>query len=493
MNNKLSTFIALFIVAIIIISSVIAVFIIYSNEEQENDNESPKIHSVSTGLNAAPGDIINININFSDNENVTEALLFYKSEFSDKWSNKSILSGNANIQIPSSSTEDWFYYVTVNDEADNGPVGEPSIDGSRYYTITVNEIIRNFEHTVFIEEGTANWCDNCPIISDIIENLYESGNYNFYYVSLIEDQSNIAKNRLEEDYNILGYPTLFIDGGYKVMMGSLFEKSDIENEISKAEDRNAPNININVKVEYKNISDELVTNIVVQNGENSTYTGFLKIYLTEIISRWVNDYATSPYHYSFIDYIIEEEISVDANEDFEKNYTKKLTDFEVSNLDPDNLMIIGVVFNSNSVNKYSNPDETANEFDAYYADAANGSRVVEGGNLPPSIAIEYPHAGKINIFGRSFVRTIYRNTYVIGLLSETKIIANVSDYSEIDRVEFYIDDELKGNVTEEPYELSFRKIDLIKHIFRKHTVKAVVYDDIGKTAEDSLEFYGIWL
>ena len=82
---------------------------------------------------------------------------------------------------------------------------------------TVNE---DFTHTVFIEEGTATWCKACPKASENLYEIYESHDYPFYFVGLIGDMVEKADKRITEDYNIMGYPTCFVDGGYKVEVGS---------------------------------------------------------------------------------------------------------------------------------------------------------------------------------------------------------------------------------------------------------------------------------
>ena len=82
---------------------------------------------------------------------------------------------------------------------------------------TVNE---NFTHTVFVEEGTATWCQYCPDAAENLYAVYQSGDYPFYFVALIEGKVQKARNRLINDYNLYGYPTSFFDGGYKVVVGA---------------------------------------------------------------------------------------------------------------------------------------------------------------------------------------------------------------------------------------------------------------------------------
>jgi hypothetical protein len=99
------------------------------------------------------------------------------------------------------------YYVDAAAAATPGTTGEN----------TVNE---NFTHTVFVEEGTATWCVYCPGAAENLYEVYQSGDYPFYFVALIEGEVQKARNRLIYDYNLAGYPTCFFDGGYYVVVGA---------------------------------------------------------------------------------------------------------------------------------------------------------------------------------------------------------------------------------------------------------------------------------
>ncbi len=76
------------------------------------------------------GQIATVSAIFTDNVNATEATLYYTIEGLTTWNTLSLLNGSATISIPSDTTADYFYYITVDDAAGNGPVGEPSTDGS---------------------------------------------------------------------------------------------------------------------------------------------------------------------------------------------------------------------------------------------------------------------------------------------------------------------------------------------------------------------------
>ncbi len=87
-----------------------------------------------------------------------------------------------------------------------------------------NQSGAGFTHTVFLEEGTGSWCINCPYVMMALDSIYESGDYPFYHVALIEDGfsslgDTLARARLKGDYNLWGYPTCYIDGGFEVFAG----------------------------------------------------------------------------------------------------------------------------------------------------------------------------------------------------------------------------------------------------------------------------------
>ncbi len=476
--KRLLYLVATIIVVVILISSV---FVIFNNSDNNvTDNSPPVIDSITGNTSGTTGKITTIDVSFSDNENVTEAIIYYKSASASKWDSNSIISGSYDIEIPKSPIEDWYYYITIDDEAENGPVGNPSTDGSIFYTIGVKEDRKELIHNVFIEEGTATWCHNCPQVANILHELYESGDYNFYYVSLIEDKNSDAKSRLEEDYNIDGYPSVYIDGGYDLVVGAK-EKSVFEEKISKAQKREVPALYLNVTAELKENSKEVNISIQTINYEDYNYAGRLKLYLTERNS--VSYYGgQGVYHYGLIKIIYDKEIELLSKE--EKNINEI---YDFSKYDLDNLMVIGVIFNSESVEKYSD-DEKEFPFDAYYADASQGALIVKDANLKPEVGITNPKYGRLHIFGKNITATRGLKTILFG---RTTITIYASDDSKVEKVELYIDDVLVKEFTDEPYEYLWKT----PSIFRpKHEIKVIAYDDEGKITEtDPLEVYAFIL
>jgi len=78
-----------------------------------------------------------------------------------------------------------------------------------------NVVNDEFTHTVFCEKGTASWCPSCPSMASKLSDIYESGDYPFFFVSMVVDESNDANSRMG-NYNLKWLPTAFYDGGINI-------------------------------------------------------------------------------------------------------------------------------------------------------------------------------------------------------------------------------------------------------------------------------------
>lgn len=171
----------------------------------------------------------------------------------------------------------------------------------------------SFTHTVFAEECTATWCPNCPMAAEALYNIYESGDYPFYYVSLVNDMNTLAKNRNREYsfglYKVYAFPTVYFDGGDTNMVGRgrTVEETEAEYRILiEKEGQRIPKqpISIESSVEW-NDNAKLTVTVTITNNGNSPYLGKLRSYVTEIESRWI-DQSGDPYHFAFLDYAVNE-------------------------------------------------------------------------------------------------------------------------------------------------------------------------------------------
>jgi len=514
--------IAILIVIILFVSSIYVMF--YYNKEDNNlkDTIPPKIDPITGNTAGTTGKITTIFVSFSDNVNVTEATIYYKSRNAQEWSKESILSGRADIKIPSDSNYDWYYYVTVNDAAGNGPVGDPSTDGSIFYTITVTENVENLVHNVFVEEGTATWCKNCPIAADVLQKKFNASDQpDFYYISMIEDKNTKAHDHLYNDYNIYGYPTVFIDGGYKVISGTTDFEKNFNEKLSEAKNRQTPKLIINLTARWNETRKELTATVIIENKETTTYQGSLRVYVTEIRSRWSN-WDGDSYHFAFLDYAIDENVEIQSNKNQTVIKTWDAENAGYSDVSSANLWVVATVFNQKSTKEYSYPQDNKNQFDAYYADATTAIRVTEG-SLPPTIGISFPKCGVRYIFEKEGYRilsgeilfskekiktliariqylrgnqeplnNLYYEAYAKGecppscanIFGKITIKTNVQAEAGVEKVEFIIKGrlkEIKETIYEEPYEFTWDTFAL-----GKYTIVVNLYDKEGRTATDCI-------
>jgi hypothetical protein len=70
-----------------------------------------------------------------------------------------------------------------------------------------------YTHSVFLEEGTATWCYYCGWAVNALDQIERARNVNFHYVALVDDECSAADQWLGAHYNLLYFPTMFIDGG----------------------------------------------------------------------------------------------------------------------------------------------------------------------------------------------------------------------------------------------------------------------------------------
>ena len=95
--------------------------------------------------------------------------------------------------------------------------------------------------------------------------------------------------------------------------------------------------------------------------------------------------------------------------------------------------------------------------------------------LTTTISFESPMYGYLYLMGKEILPL--KRTVIIG-----KALITTTAYDEtsgIEKVEFYIDDELKQTITNEPYEWLWDET-----IIGTHTIKAIAYDNSGNMVTD---------
>lgn len=107
------------------------------------------------------------------------------------------------------------------------------------------------------------------------------------------------------------------------------------------------------------------------------YDGQLRIYIVEPVSRW-NDKDGDPYHFGFLDFAINETLSIDYLGNYNKQVTWNAQQAGYSNIQENNIMVIAAVFNPASHKKYANPPSSY-PFSTHYVDAAAAAEPGEVG------------------------------------------------------------------------------------------------------------------
>ena len=165
----------------------------------------------------------------------------------------------------------------------------------------------DFTHTVMVEYGTMTTCPYCVTASSQLYSIYNSGNLDFYYVSLVWNKGNSnVRDRLTE-LGVTSVPDVYFDGGYKRMLGAQQNEQPYRNAITQCGERTVPNINVDVNVEWMGGGTLKIT-VNVLNNEPTDYNGHLRVYVVEKESRW-NDNGGHPYHFGVLDIPIDRSLS----------------------------------------------------------------------------------------------------------------------------------------------------------------------------------------
>jgi len=235
-------------------------------------------------------------------------------------------------------------------------------------------------HTVFAEYSTATWCGYCKYAHGALMNIYAENNYDFYYVSHVDDM-NTKSDARNSEYNCAGFPTVFFDGGYQLQVGAgdvASAQANYENKISISETRSVPDIFTQLTVQW--IGDATMNIAVsVQNNETSTYDGHIRVFVTEIESSmgWLDTWS-NPYTFPLLEYAFNTDISVSPVGTWEDSITWIGANYndghgnDYSGITQDNIMVIAAVYNEEGIQTDAYPPE-GYYFDAHYVDDATAT------------------------------------------------------------------------------------------------------------------------
>jgi len=214
----------------------------------------------------------------------------------------------------------------------------------------------DFTHTIFAEQCTATWCPNCPMAASALRNIYESGDYPFYYVAHVDDMNPIAKERNKDFsfgfYAIYAFPTVYFDGENSNFVGrdmTVESTDDQYREIIEKEGQRITKqpIKLESSVSWDGNAKITVT-IVATNEGSKPYLGKIRSFVTEIESRWI-DFDDNPYRFAFLDYAINQFVLLMPNSPktitgvFEGSIDHQGNTYE--DITQDNIQVLSVIYN----------------------------------------------------------------------------------------------------------------------------------------------------
>lgn len=228
-------------------------------------------------------------------------------------------------------------------------------------------------HAPIAEYGTSTTCGFCKYAHGALMELYEEGQLDFYYVTLVCNKNSNAYARARNDFNLYGYPTVWWDGGYRVNVGAgstSSAKSAYTSSINRCASRSGSDVDIALKATWMG-GTKVKVECEVKNNEASTYGGTVRVFIVEKESSmgW-KDSAGHLYTMAFLDFAIEKEISISGGNTWEDSATWNGVLNGFSSVTKDNTFIIAAVYNDERHQGYSYPPN--NPFDAYYVDDTAG-------------------------------------------------------------------------------------------------------------------------
>ena len=164
---------------------------------------------------------------------------------------------------------------------------------------------RDYTHTVFVEVCTGQFCGPCYYWNTNLYNTYSSYQYDFEYVEMIAfgfggwddilfTQANIWRNL----YGINAVPTSIMDGNYQNIIGNY--PSQLPTKLNTCGSRTVPNIDANITLTWLGNATIQIA-IQIKNNEATTYNGYIRVPITEVVSRYLTA-GGDHYHHGFLDY-----------------------------------------------------------------------------------------------------------------------------------------------------------------------------------------------
>jgi hypothetical protein len=258
-------------------------------------------------------------------------------------------------------------------------------------------------HKVFCELAVSTDLSNSAETAKILQEIYESGEYDFQYITYVSNEYSQASDWLSDEYNIRGFPTCFFDGGFEVLYNVSALKDYYENKIYISSYRNVHDLDVVLETRWFEdcCNQKLDMEINVKNNEVTPYNGILRVYIVERNSRWTYQLEDTnrSYKYAFLDFAMDEKINVPAGE----NVTFKAPTWVPSffdSVDGGEIVAIAVLSNQYPYTGYSDPPYNEYFFSSHAVDEVAVKKVRKKIIKSDPIFIEKPLEKMLQILQR---------------------------------------------------------------------------------------------
>jgi len=222
----------------------------------------------------------------------------------------------------------------------------------------------------------------------------------------------------------------------------------------------------------------VAVNFSVTNNDAGSYEGRMRAYVVEPVSRW-NDDDGNPYHFGFMGFAINETVSLGYGMTYTSEAVWDGASYGYSDISPDNLMVIAVVFNGDITQGYANPPSEY-PFDAHYADQAIAA-IPTPDTVPPTVALTKPQTGALYMFDRQLFPLPVQRAIIIGQVTVT---ANAADaISGVEKVAFSVDGTPVFTDNISPYAWAWN----VSSLLQQHTIQVTAIDNVGNEATATTE------
>jgi thiol-disulfide isomerase/thioredoxin len=131
----------------------------------------------------------------------------------------------------------------------------------------MNEKTEDYTHTGLIEEATATWCPYCPAMANALYDIHKDDDFPFYFVAMVSDKSDTAGYYLQDTFNLYAYPSAFMDGGDRVIVGGYSDKDFYTSRLEKVLTRDVHDLDLSIELQFNEDATLTITVDITNNEE----------------------------------------------------------------------------------------------------------------------------------------------------------------------------------------------------------------------------------